>query len=189
MRLKAHEDFAGQPVLAPDRSQPYRRWRRVPGAAGPGTGSLIVSPDGPYRDLASALADAQAGDTIEVHGGSYPGPLVVDKTVSLVGLDWPVIDGGGQGTVVTLSAPGIHFSGFEVRGSGVEPDRDHAGITLTAPDIQVEGNRLVDVLFGIFVAQADGSLVRGNDITSKDEYDIGRKGDGDPPVVQPERPG
>lgn len=144
----------------------------------PGTGSLIVSPDGPYRDLAVALAEAETGDTIEVHGGSYPGPLVVDKSVSLVGKDWPVIDGGGHGTVVTLSAPGIRFEGFEVRGSGVEPDHDHAGITLTAEGIQVVGNRLVDVLFGVFVAQADDSLVRGNDITSKDEYDIGRKGDG-----------
>jgi nitrous oxidase accessory protein len=153
-------------------------WVSAVGAAQVGRGILIVSPHGPYRDLAAALADAEDGDTVEVHAGSYSGPLVVDKSVTLIGRDWPVIDGGGQGTVVTLSAPGIRFEGFEVRGSGIEPDRDHAGITLTAPNIHVQGNRLVDVLFGIFVAQADGSLLRGNDITSKTEYEVGRKGDG-----------
>ncbi len=139
---------------------------------------LVVSPSGPYTTITSALSDAQSGDVIEVRRGAYPGPLVVDKSVSLVGVDWPVIDAGGQGTVVTLAAPDITFSGFEVRGSGSEPDRDHAGITLTAPRIAVDNNRLRDVLFGIFVAQADDAVLRGNDITSKPEYAEGRKGDG-----------
>jgi nitrous oxidase accessory protein len=120
---------------------------------------------------------------IEVRGGTYPGPLVVQtEGVTLEGVDTPngapVIDGGGQGSVVTLAAPGVVLRGFEVRGSGVEPDRDHAGITLTAPRIVVENNRLHDVLFGIFVAQADDAVLRGNDITSKAQYDQGRKGDG-----------
>jgi nitrous oxidase accessory protein len=144
---------------------------------------LVVSPSGPYTTIESALADAHAGDVIEVRGGTYPGPLVVQtEGVTLEGVDTPngapVIDGGGQGSVVTLAAPGVVLRGFEVRGSGVEPDRDHAGIILTAPRIVVENNRLHDVLFGIFVAQADDAVLRGNDITSKAQYDQGRKGDG-----------
>ncbi len=145
----------------------------------PITNNLIVSPSGPYTTIEAALADAHDGDTVEVHGGAQAYPaLVVEKSVTLVGADWPVIDGGGQGTVVMLNAPGIVFQGFEVRGSGVEPDRDHAGVTLTAPNITVEDNRLSDVLFGVFVEGADGAVVRGNDIASKVQYDSGRKGDG-----------
>ena len=141
-------------------------------------GPLVVSPDGPYTTIAAALAAAAPGDTVEVHGGQYAGPLVVDVPgVTLNGLDWPVIDGGGEGTVVMLAAEGIRFRGFEVRGSGSEPDRDHSGITLTASDIRVENNRLVDVLFGIFVAEADDAVIRGNDISSKPELDLGRQGD------------
>ena len=48
---------------------------------------------------------------------------------------------------------------------------------MTAPDVTVENNRLEDVLFGIFVAEADWTVVRSNDITSKTQYDLGRKGD------------
>lgn len=147
------------------------------GTASANDGALIVSPTGPYTSIEAALADARDGDTIEVHGGQYPA-LVIEKSVTVVGVDWPVIDGGGEGTVVLINAPGVVFSGFEVRGSGVEPDRDHAGITLTAADIVVENNRLQDVLFGIFVSQADNAIVRGNDVSSKAEYELGRKGDG-----------
>ncbi len=138
---------------------------------------LVVSPAGPYATIDAALAGARDGDAIEVHGGAHAGPIVVGKSVTLEGVDWPVIDGGGQGTVVTLAAPGIVFRGFEVRGSGAQPDRDHSGIALAAPGILVENNRLRDVLFGIFVAQADDAIVRGNDISSKQELDEGRKGD------------
>ncbi len=144
----------------------------------PGT-TLVVSAVGPYTSLDAALADAQPGDTVEVRGGAYPGPLVVNiPHLTLTGLDWPVIDGGGAGTVVTLAAEGIVFRGFAVRGSGSQPDRDHSGLTLTASGIQVENNRLTDVLFGIFVARADNALVRGNDITSMAKLELGRKGDG-----------
>jgi nitrous oxidase accessory protein len=147
-----------------------------PGRAAGGQ-EWLVSPAGPITTIEQALAQAGNGDTIRVRGGVYPGPLVVNKSVRLVGEDWPVVDSGGQGTVVALTAPGIAFSGFTLRGSGYEPDRDHAGIILQAADILVEGNHLEDVLFGIFVAQADGAVLRGNQITSKAEYQIARKGD------------
>src|SRR5688572_25641502 len=149
-----------------------------PNAARAETGSgttRVVSAQGPYTTLAAALVDARPGDTIEVRGGTYPGPLVVEvPRVTLTGVDRPIIDGGGDGTVVTLAAAGIVFRGFEVRGSGSQPDHDHSGITLTADGIHVEANRLVDVLFGIFVAQADDAVVRGNDITSQAALELGR---------------
>ncbi|HLA98176.1 MAG TPA: nitrous oxide reductase family maturation protein NosD [Anaerolineales bacterium] len=146
-------------------------------AATTGAATWVVSPHGPYTTIQQAIGKASDGDTILVKPGIYAGPLVVEKSVRLDGEDWPVIDGGGKEMVVSLAAPGAYFGGFVVRGSGSEPDRDHAGIVLKAPDIRVENNRLYDVLFGIFVAQADRAVVRGNDITSKAEYDIARKGD------------
>lgn len=138
---------------------------------------LIVSPQGPFTTIQAALAVAHDGDSIEVLGGTYPGPLVVDKTVTISGMDYPIIDNGGDGTVVTLNAPDIVFRGFEVRGSGHEYDRDHSGIIVTAPRVVVEHNRIRDSLFGIFVAKASNVIIRDNDVTSKDELEISLKGD------------
>lgn len=153
-------------------------WLETPVSAQQPTSShWVVSPDGPYITITDALADAQTGDTIEVHGGTYPA-LAVEKTVNLVGVGWPIIDGQGDGAVVVIAAPDVLFSGFLVRGSGNEPDRNHAGIIVTAPRAIVEGNQLEDVLFGVYVAEGEDTVVRGNDITGKVEYEIGRKGDG-----------
>ncbi len=138
---------------------------------------LVVSPSGPFSTIQAALVEAQEGDTVQVHPGVYAGPVVIDKPVTLEGIDFPVIDNRGRGTVVTLAAPGAVLRGFHVRGSGSEPDRDHSGIAIFAPRTVAENNRLTDVLFGIFVSKASDVIVRGNEVTSKPEYDVARKGD------------
>jgi nitrous oxidase accessory protein len=138
----------------------------------------VVSPAGPYTSITSALAQANAGDVIEVRGGRYDGPLVIAKSVTLNGVGWPVIDGRGRGTVVTLSAAGAVIRGFEIINSGDQPDEDHAGIMLAAPRTAAKNNRLREVLFGIFIAKAENAVVRGNDVDSMARFDYGRKGDG-----------
>ncbi len=138
---------------------------------------LTVGAHGMFGSVTSALDAANPGDTIRVMGGTYHGALVVDKPVTLEGIDWPVLDGGGNGTVVTLNAPNTVLRGFEIRGSGIEPDLDHSGITITGVNTTAENNRLRDVLFGVFVSQAGKSVVRGNDIGGKLSLDEGRRGD------------
>lgn len=138
---------------------------------------LIVSPQGPYTSIQDALRDARDGDAIEVRGGVYHGNLVVAKSVALEGVANPILDGDNRGTVVTLNAPDSSVRGFVIQNSGVEPDQNHAGITVNAPRAQVENNTLRQVLFGIFIAQAPDSIARANDITSRAEYESGRKGD------------
>jgi nitrous oxidase accessory protein len=132
----------------------------------------------PPLSLQDLVDQARPGDRLEVPAGHYAGPVVVDKPLTLEGVGTPVVDGGGLGTVVTLSAPGIVFRGFEVRGSGVSPDLNDAGIKVEAADVTVAENRLRDVLVGVFVAAADRAVVHGNDISGKDELDQPRKGDG-----------
>jgi nitrous oxidase accessory protein len=137
---------------------------------------LIVSPDGPYYSITAALDAAIDGDRIEVHGGLYDGPLNVKKSVSLTGVDWPVIDGKSQGTVVKLVAPNTVFSGFVIRNSGASLDEENSGIAGEAPHLVIENNRLEETLFGIYLREARESIIRGNSIKSKD-LDLARRGD------------
>lgn len=128
-------------------------------------------------DLAGALAAAAPGATIVVPPGVYAGPLLIEKPVVLEGQDYPVIDGGGKGDVVTIQAPGVTIRGFVVRNSGDSLDHEHAGITGLAGQATLENNRLEDVLFGIYLKNAPDSIVRNNLILSK-ALEIGRRGDG-----------
>lgn len=128
------------------------------------------------EQLATAVAAATGGDTIEVHGGTFAGKLVVDKPLTLAGFDWPVIDGENEGTVVEISGPGTRFSGFLIKNSGDLLDQENSGISVIAPDVIVENNRFEGTLFGIYLKEAHGSVVRGNTITSKD-LEVQRRGD------------
>ncbi len=70
-------------------------------------GKLTIRAQTAPFDLARALAEAQDGDTIVIPPGDYRGPLVIDKSVTLMGEGWPVIDGSGQGDVLTVTAPEV----------------------------------------------------------------------------------
>lgn len=128
-------------------------------------------------DLAAALATAAPGATVVVPPGVYAGPLQITKPVVLVGQGNPVVDGGGRGDVITIQAPAVTIRGFVIRNSGTSLDHEHAGITGLAAQATLEENRLENVLFGIYLKNAPGSIVRNNLVLSK-ELEMGRRGDG-----------
>lgn len=130
----------------------------------------------PADQLPAAIAAAQPGDTIEVTGGEFRGNLVVDKTLTLIGIDRPVLDAGNTGTVLRIDAPDTVVRGFTLRNSGNSLDREDSGIVATAPRVLVEDNILQNVLFGIYANSAADMIIRGNDITGQD-LDIARRGD------------
>jgi nitrous oxidase accessory protein len=130
----------------------------------------------PAERLAEAIAAAQPGDTIEVTGGTFHGNLVVDRPLTLIGRDGATLDASNEGTALLIEAPDVTVRGFNVRNSGDSLDHEDAGIIITRPRGLVEDNVLENVLFGIYINAAPGSVVRGNHITGK-ELDIARRGD------------
>jgi len=138
---------------------------------------LLVSADGPYTSIPEALAVAQPGDTILVHGGVHPA-LLIDKSVTIRGEAGAVIDGGGLGDVVTIDAPDVTLEGFELRRSGRVLYQEHAGVTVLQPRVTVRDNDIHDVLFGVFVKRGDHALIQGNHVTGYDYLDVHSRGDG-----------
>jgi nitrous oxidase accessory protein len=127
--------------------------------------------------IADRIACAAPGDVIEVGPGVYRERIRIDKPLRLVGVGRPVIDGGGSGDIVEIVAPSVEFSGFEVRNTGIDLDKENCAIRVLAPLAIIEDNVLSDVLFGIDLKGASDSVVRGNRIGGKD-LDVARRGDG-----------
>ncbi|MCD6573756.1 MAG: right-handed parallel beta-helix repeat-containing protein, partial [Thermoplasmata archaeon] len=73
-----------------------------------------------YTKIQDAIDDANDGDTVYVVNGAYYENVVVNKRVNLVGEDrnGTIIDGGGIGDVVKITADGITIQGFTIRNSG-----------------------------------------------------------------------
>ena len=130
----------------------------------------------PAAQLADAIRDASPDDTIVVDGGIYTGSLTIDKRITLVGLNRPVIDGGNQGTVIQINAPGTVIQGFEIRNSGSSLDEENAGIAIEAEDVLIQQNEFRETLFGIYLRHAHNSVIRDNIVIGKD-LDLARRGD------------
>ncbi|HSM55466.1 MAG TPA: nitrous oxide reductase family maturation protein NosD [Candidatus Sulfomarinibacteraceae bacterium] len=128
------------------------------------------------EQLPQAIAAAQAGDVIMVEGGTYFGSLEIDRPLTLIGHQWPIVDGQNQGTVLKLTAPDVTIQGFVVRKSGDSLDQENSGIAVEAPGAIISGNRFEDTLFGVYLRRADNSTIENNVIHSKD-LAVPRRGD------------
>lgn len=116
----------------------------------------------PASELQERIDAAAPGALVEVRGGSYLGAIRVRGPLRLVGLEEPVLDGAGAGSVVSIEGDGVVFEGFVVRGSGREISREPAGIRVTGSHHVIERNRIEDVYFGIHLSDGEGNVVRGN---------------------------
>jgi nitrous oxidase accessory protein len=83
------------------------------------------------------------GHTIFVDAGFYRENVVVFKSVSLVAAEGfgVVVDGGGNGTVISVVADGVNITGFVVQNSGLEPG--YFGVFLNRSSRCVISNNIV----------------------------------------------
>ena len=140
---------------------------------GPVQGATInVSPG----DLLQAAVDAAThGDIIEVQSGSYCKNIVVKKAITLRGLDtgggMPVIDAGGVGSAITLSADGVTVEGFEVKNSGDGPG--DAGIRSTSMNNTIRDNEIrLNGGSGIRLERSSGNNISNNVIYLNKKHGI-----------------
>jgi len=86
----------------------------------PATGVTLIVPD-QYETIQAAIDAAGPGDTVYVRAGTYFEHVVVDKQIVLQGqdADSTIIDGGGSGPVVHLTADGLTIQGFTIQHGGM----------------------------------------------------------------------
>jgi nitrous oxidase accessory protein len=128
--------------------------------------------------LQARLNAAQRGDTIFVPPGIYDGHLIIDKKLALIGRDWPVIRGDGNGSVVLIAADSCTFRGFVVERSGKMLVHEDAGILIKSDGNLVAENKLRDILFGIYLLGANNNAIIANRIVGRNELELGERGSG-----------
>lgn len=123
------------------------------------------------------ISEATAGDTVRVPAGVYREHLRIDKPITLIAEGEVVIDGGGRGDIIEITAADVTLRGFTIRHTGIDLDKENAAIRVTAPRATLEHNTLEDILFGIDLRESPDSRVAFNRIGGK-ALDIARRGDG-----------
>ena len=69
------------------------------------TQTITVCPQCPIRTIAQGLAQAKENDTVIVEKGVYgENNLLIDKPLTLIGKDRPVINGQFKGSILNIRA-------------------------------------------------------------------------------------
>jgi nitrous oxidase accessory protein len=122
-----------------------------------------------FATLRQAIEAAQEGDTILVSAGTYlENNLEVNKRLSILGQNFPVIDGEFNGDVFRIRADGVRLRGLELRNVGGSSMRDHAAVAAEdVKDLEVTDCRIIDSFFGIHLSNCKDSRIRENYIRSR----------------------
>ena len=159
-------DLTTAPRVGVDRPKPqfmlHERNKRVHGLK-------------PFQPLVDA---APAGSVLKPPPGSYAGPVVVTKKLTIDGGGRVTIDAGDRGTVFSLEADNSVLRGLHLTGSGDSHDTDDACLDVRAHRATIENLKIDNCLFGIDLKQSSQSIVRNNAIESKKPRDLGVRGDG-----------
>ena len=118
----------------------------------------------PGDSIQDAINSAELGETIFVHEGTYYERVRVNKTVSLVGENrvTTIIDGGGTGTVIKVTADNVNVSGFTIQNGG---DIPYSGLFVGNSNGSTISNNIIrNSAYGIELLKSNGSSIIGNTI-------------------------
>jgi nitrous oxidase accessory protein len=150
----------------------------VPSAAG-AQRTLRVGAGEAFATPAAALEVARAGDTIRVGAGVYLGSLSIDRRVALIGAPGAVLDGAGEGTIVTIAGDSVLLRGFVLRNGGHALEHDHAAVkVIRSRGSSIEWNRIERALHGIYLLEAQDTRLADNDILGDARAPEARRGNG-----------
>ncbi len=134
----------------------------------------------PDTPLQPLIEAAAPGEVLLLAPGRHAGPLVIDRPLALRGEPGAIVEGPGTGSVITVTAPDVRIEGLEVTGSGVDlPAMDSAILVQqTAPRAMVRGNRIMNNLFGVYLHGAADSRVESNVIVGRRDLRLAEAGNG-----------
>jgi nitrous oxidase accessory protein len=124
-----------------------------------------------------ALVDAAvSGAVLTPAPGTYAGPVVIDKPLTIDGAGQVTIDGGGKGTVVLLDTDGATLKGLRITNSGNSHNDIDSGVQVRGNFNVIKDNTIDNALFGVDLQQSEDNIVRRNYISSK-PVELGMRGD------------
>jgi nitrous oxidase accessory protein len=127
--------------------------------------------------LNAAIAVAKDFDTILVRKGTYKEyDIVVDKPLTIIGENYPIIDGERKGEIITIISDDVTVSGLFIINVGTSYTEDYAAIRVRKSKNFVIKNLVLEKLFfGIYIEKSHHGKVFHNKVIGDavEEYNSG----------------
>lgn len=130
--------------------------------------TITVGKNRSIVSIQQAIKLAIDGDSIVVETGHYhEGNLLIQKQVSFIGINYPVLDGDHKYEIISVKADKVLIEGFKVVHSGVSSIEDFAGIKIyNRRNVIVRNNILEDNFFGIYTQHGINCIISNNKLTA-----------------------
>ncbi len=131
----------------------------------------------PTQNLKKTIEQANPYDTILIQKGLYRvSNINIDKPLTLIGQNFPVLDGQLKNEIFTVKSSDVTIQGIQFENVGMTSMIDWAAVkVLEASNVRILNNRVRNSYFGIYLSASDHCLVQGNDIQGnpKEEQNTG----------------
>ena len=117
--------------------------------------------------LQERIDSAAPNEIICIGSGVHAGPIIINKTLTLVGKQGAEIRGNGVGNVVTIAADDVTLSRLRITGSGLRLSDDNAAIFVTGNHARIDNCVLADSLHGIYLKKVSGAQILNSRIQGK----------------------
>lgn len=141
--------------------------------------TITVCPTCATKSIQAAIDMASNGDTIIIKSGQYSSVnTLVNKSVTIIGENYPILDGQKKDDVMVINADHVTISGLNIRNSKTGDMKDYAGIRIfRAKYVSVINCKLDNTFFGIYVGDSKHILVKGNRLSGAN-YGLSNAGNG-----------
>ena len=120
------------------------------------------------HSIVDGITQAVPGDTILVQPGIYrEGNILLQKSVSIIGVNYPVLDGENTYEILTIHASNVVIRGIRFINTGVGSMNDLAAVKgLDAKGLRIVDNLFENTFFGIYLANSSQSWIEDNKLSA-----------------------
>lgn len=128
--------------------------------------TIVVGKDQLISSLKKGIELAKSGDTILIQKGVYKeGNIIINKSIRLIGIGQPILDGENKFEILTVSGERILIKGIHFRNSGYSSMNDYASIGLVdSRNCIIENNTIEHSYFGIHVNNSSNCIISENTV-------------------------
>ncbi|GAA4800576.1 nitrous oxide reductase family maturation protein NosD [Litoribaculum gwangyangense] len=127
--------------------------------------------------LSEAIAQAKDFDTIIVKKGTYKEhDITINKPLTIIGENYPVIDGELKGEIITIISDNVTVDGLFVINVGTSYTEDYAAIRVRkSKNFVIQNVVLENLFFGIYIEKSNYGKIYHNKIIGDavEEYNSG----------------
>ncbi len=123
-----------------------------------------------YTSVKQAVKKAKPGDTVLIQGGVYTEQgIEINKPLTVLGQNKPVIDGNYKGQIITVTADNVTIEGLIIKNIATSYRQDDAAIRVVErSNIRILNNTILNTYFGIYLQNSDNCVVKGNVVSGRD---------------------